>query len=277
MTTKHERYALRTIPNSCTEANDFFEHYSAFKHGCHEASDFYANALAVLVTSMLAECADGSNEPLIFTSPPFAAIPSASHYLTERLMTRLQADNPAVSPLSYIPLRKRAAGRRHDYSRLAPADRAASQTVQVELFIDPPPELRRRHIIVVNDLRVTGHQEYVLGEYLTRKLNPRRITWFYLGEVASELARIRPDIENRLNLANLPTADDYVNFLFAATWSPTARGVRRLLDLPGPLIRQVLLSMTPESTVELAELAQAELLRSAREILMLIEHETSST
>jgi hypothetical protein len=271
--TTQQRYALHTLSDSRAAGfGDFFEHYSAFKHGGHNAAQRYASALAGLVISTMAERAA---DPIVLTSPPFAAIPSASHYLAERLAAELQISNSSGSPPAYIPTRKRAAGLRHDYSRLAPEDRAASQDDQASLLIDPPPGLRHHHIAVVNDLRVTGHQERVLSDYLIRTASPTRITWFYLGEVSTQLAHTSPDIENRLNLAMLTTADTYVSFLCESSWSPTARGVRRLLELPDPLIRQVLSSMAADKVVQLAGLAEAELLCSAHEIIALSQVESS--
>jgi hypothetical protein len=275
MTTENQRYALHAVHDISTDAGHFLAHYSAFKHGDHEAAEFYAVALAELVANTLTESADGLSAPFVLTSPPFAAIPSASHYLAERLITRLNADRASVSLLSYIPLRKRAAGGRHDYSQLAPSDRAASQTRQAELFVDPPPGLRHRHIVVVNDMRVTGHQERVLSDYISQNLSPERVSWLYLAEVAPELARTSPDIENRLNLAGLPTADDYLQFLSSSLWSPTARGVRRILALPVPMIRQVLSSIAHERVVELVELVEAERLGPAGDLLALVDREAS--
>lgn len=276
MTNDH-RVCLLTISDLQTATSSVaLQGYSQFKHGGHEAIDRYASQLAahlVTVPQALAQSEIAS----VVTSPPFAAIPSASHYLAQSLYTKMRTAG-LWREHEYVPLRKSPTGMGRDYSALALADRSRSQEQQMALLGDLPAAfVDAGHIIVVNDLRATGRQQHSLTEYLRLSATPERVTWLYIAELSAELGQGSPDVEHLLNIQEMQTDEDFLAFLVQDHWSPTARSMRRLLCLPHELLAVAMTDLPFSTVLELAALAEAEQLCSREELLRLTGREVNES
>lgn len=240
--------------------------YGRFKHGGEQAIDAYAAALAEHIASGPADGPLLADAPATVTSPPFAAIPSASHYLAEALCGLLVRGG-RWRHHAFVPLRKRATGEVTDYARLDRSARERSQERLASLVTGLPDGFDRPHVIVVNDVRVTGQQERLLERYLRSHTGATTLSWIYLAELSEELAAADPATEHRLNTIGTATDEELIAFLAAGAWRPTARLVRRMLTTDPRVMREGLGHLAHDRVREVARLAEAEGLCTALDVM----------
>lgn len=284
--TRHYRLAVQTVAAADDAAAlPMLGSYGRFKHGDLAAITDYARLLAArLATDPAFNDQARRARRLVITSPPFARLPSASHYLGEQV-ARVLGKHASV-PTSgmtilagppYVPLRSRPSSTSRDYARLDAIERADAQRQQLALLADVPDQLAGAEaIVVVNDARVTGSQELALRRFLDFRSSAASIGWAYIVDVDPGPAQHQPRIEDLLN-QHAMSDDDFISGIAAATWCPTSRGVRRALSLPHESLRKVRDALGPDRCSELVVLARGEGLErtpSYRRALAVLETST---
>jgi hypothetical protein len=185
--------------------------YSLFKHGDerwarrfgHEVADFLVDAEADLFDRIRP---DG----VLVASFPYKYVPTAAALMVDHAATRLNhllsdQNKPSVGYLHVFKYPWQASGE-HYFAYMEKEDRRRILN-NVALSVDED-RLRDAHLIVVDDIRVTGATEDKFLELLYRVEGLRSLTVVYLCEVERAVAEADPAIEGRLNQCKVKDLDD---------------------------------------------------------------------
>jgi hypothetical protein len=217
--------------------------YSRYKYGSLTATDAFARALGAALGERHPEVARGPR--LLMTSSPYAYVPTAATTLARRLRPLLNAAR-AGHGLSPAPLVQvdRIATSAGDYGTLSAQARdrhMAANALSFRRF--RPEQVRGAHLLVVDDVRVTGaHQRCLMRASEELPLAAR--TFLYIASFHGPAGvGFDPTQEDALNHAAVRTLADLAAIVAAGDFAWNVRACKFMLnpanhgDLPGFLRR----------------------------------------
>jgi hypothetical protein len=226
--------------------------YSRYKYGSVAAAETFARALGAAFCEAHRELALAPR--LLMASSPYAHVPAAATALARGLQPVLNAAR-AANRLDPVPLLRvdRIAASAGDYGTLSAQARDLHMAANVLSFRRFPPEqVRGAHLLVVDDVRVTGaHQRCLMRASEAMPFAAR--TFLYIAAFPGQPGGcFDPAQEDALNHAAVKTLDQLAEIVEAEdfTWnvrvckftlSPANRGElpRFLRRMPDWFIRDL--------------------------------------
>jgi hypothetical protein len=211
--------------------------YSRYKYGSVAAAEAFARDLATAFWEGRPEFARAPR--LLLASSPYARVPAAATTLARRLQPRLNAARARYgldpAPLMQI---ERAAASAGDYGTLSAQARdqlMAANALSFRRF--KPAQVRGAHLLVVDDVRVTGaHQRCLMRASEALPLAAR--AFLYVADFAGSSpsgtgdGRLDPALEDALNHAAVKTLDDLAAIVEAGDFTWNVRACKFALN-PG--------------------------------------------
>lgn len=198
--------------------------YGALKIGDAAAVDAYARLLAPRAGSRLHQLAAATD--WLLASTPMHVLPAASNLLASRVQELMRECSPRLRVES-LGMTRAPIGDRFLEDHYSCLNRAQRETHVDRTFesvvLDRP--LLNAHVLVINDVRVTGAQERRLAALLKSK-GVRRVHWQYLCCFAEQVA---PDTEDGLNSVGVASDEAFVRHLSKPDHTLTTKCVWRLL------------------------------------------------
>jgi len=187
--------------------------YSRYKYGSITAAETFARALGAAFCAAHPEFALAPR--LLMASSPYAHVPAAAAMLARGLRPVLNAAR-AANGLAPVPLLRvdRVGTSAGDYGTLSAHDRDSHMAANVLSFRRfPPGQVRGAHLLIVDDVRVTGaHQRCLMRASAALPFATR--TFLYIAAF-----RVQPDFEpaqeDALNHAAVKTLDDLAEIVEA--------------------------------------------------------------
>jgi hypothetical protein len=203
--------------------------YSRYKYGSVAAAEAFARALGGAFWACRPELAGVPR--LLLTSSPYTYVPTAATTLARSLQPVLNGVRAGAglppAPLVQVDRIGTSAG---DYGTLsAPARdrRMAANVLSFRRF--PPDQVRGAHLLVVDDVRVTGaHQRSVMRASEDIPFLAR--TFLYIACFRSASSRFDPTQENALNHAAVRTLGDLAGIVADGDFSWNVRVCKFVLD-----------------------------------------------
>jgi hypothetical protein len=213
--------------------------YSRYKYGSVTAADTFARDLVA---------AFGERHPglawaprLLMTSSPYACVPTAATTLARRMRPALN-EARARYGLSPVPLVQvdRIGSSAGDYGTLSAAardQRMAASTLSFRRF--RPDQVRDAHLLVIDDVRVTGaHQRCLMRA--SEELPLRSRAFLYIASFSGPAdGDLDPTLEDALNHAAVTTLDDLAQIVETGDFAWNVRVCKFALS---PVNRHDLLS-----------------------------------
>jgi hypothetical protein len=189
------------------------ERYSSYKYGSTAAAEWFAQRLAA---AFLARNPHAMGLPrVLIASSPYHLVPAASAALARGFRTAFNAERTAATGLAAAPLVQieRMVTTTGDYGVLSAGAREECMAANALSFTRlNRHDLRGAHLIVVDDVKVTGaHQRCLIRASRELPLGSR--TFLYTAAVSGADAGFDPAMEHRLNHARIKTLDDFAGML----------------------------------------------------------------
>jgi predicted amidophosphoribosyltransferase len=189
------------------------ERYSSYKHGSTAAAEWFAQRLAA---AFLARNPQAMGFPrVLIASSPYHLVPAASAALARGFRTAFNAARTAATGLAAAPLVQieRMVTTTGDYAVLSAGAREECMAANSLSFSKlNRHELHGAHLIVVDDVKVTGaHQRCLIRASRELPLGSR--TFLYTAAVSGADASFDPAMEHRLNHARISTLEDFAAML----------------------------------------------------------------
>jgi len=241
-----------------------YRNYPAMKLGQRRPIDFFSRKLCVIAAELLQ---NGRNQNWTITAPPYYYLPSAANLLSRRIHDLLLQQGFILSlnelrhnPQQPIAIRSQEEFKNYyDYSknnldqRIAERQRA-QQTLDTHGLI---PRFKDRSVIIINDINVTGTQQYFMQQTLDR-LQVHACFWLYIFDVEKALAKRHPEVEHQINHSQIKDLDSYAKILANGQTEHTARCISRLFNENIGDFRYLIASLNTETRTRLYQLAQRE-------------------
>jgi hypothetical protein len=212
-----------SLPFSATQ-------YSRYKYGSAAAAEAFARALGEAICACRPELARAPR--LLMTSSPYTYVPTAATALARRLQPVLNAARTGAglppAPFVQIDRLDPAAG---DYGMLSAQARDRRMAANVLSFGRfPLDQVRGAHLVVVDDVRVTGaHQRCVTRASEDMPLGAR--TFLYIACFRHPVGgRFDPTQEDALNHAAVRTLGDLAQIVAGGDFSWNVRVCKFVLD-----------------------------------------------
>jgi hypothetical protein len=215
--------------------------YSRYKYGSVTAAEAFARDLATAFWESRPELARAPR--LLLASSPYAHVPAAATTLARRLQPRLNAARArcGLDPAPLVQI-ERAATSAGDYGTLSAQARdqlMAANALSFRRF--KPAQVRGAHLLVVDDVRVTGaHQRCLMRASEALPLAAR--TFLYVAAFSGISpsgtgsgtgdGRLDPALEDALNHAAVKTLDDLAAIVEAGDFTWNVRACKFALN-PG--------------------------------------------
>jgi len=197
--------------------------YSRYKYGSVAAAETFARALGAAFCEAHPELTLAPR--LLMASSPYAHVPAAATTLARRLQPVLNAAR-ARNGLAPVPLLRvdRISTSAGDYGTLSAQARdlhMAANALSFRRF--RPAQVRGAHLLVVDDVRVTGaHQRCLMRASEDLPLAARM--FLYIAAVPRQLnGRFDPAQEDTLNHAAVKTLDDLAGIVAAGDFAWNVR------------------------------------------------------
>ncbi len=217
-----------------TSGGDFsLEGYSLFKHGDerwarrfgHEIADFLMDAESDLFARV-------RSDEVLVASFPYKYVPTAAALMVDHTVTRLNhilsgENKPAVGYLHAFKYPWWPSGEHY----VAHMEEEARRRIldNVELSVDKD-RLRGAHLIIVDDIRVTGATQDKFLQLLYRVEGLRSLTVVFLCNVDPAVAKADPAVEGRLNQHTVKTLDDVAAIVATGEFRWNIRVVKFVLE-----------------------------------------------
>jgi hypothetical protein len=203
--------------------------YSRYKYGSVAAAEAFACALG----EAFRECRpDLVRAPrLLITSSPYTYVPTAATTLARSLQPVLNAARARVGlpPAPFVQIDRivTSAGDYGTLSAQARDRRMAANVLSFRRF--PPDRVRGAHLLVVDDVRVTGaHQRCVMRASEDLPFLAR--TFLYIAWFRPASSRFDPAQENVLNHAAVRTLSDLAGIVTGGDFSGNVRVCKFILN-----------------------------------------------
>lgn len=207
-----------TLSSLCSRPFDFTD-YSRYKYGSAEAADAYARMLcsAFLVRHRrLAHL-----RRLLVTASPYRYVPTAANEVAIRFAAMLTAERGEHGlPAARVVRTERMTVPAGDYGTLPAADRTrlmADNALSLDRF---RPYADGAHLIVVDDVKVTGAHQRCL-QLASDPLPLRSRMFMHIAAFDVDAAQLDPGIEDTLNHSAVKTLGDLADIARAPdfTWN----------------------------------------------------------
>jgi hypothetical protein len=216
--------------------------YSKYKYGSTVAADWFARMLGPAFLDRYPGLAQLPR--LLIASSPYHHVPTAANALAVRFATVLNAARAGrgLPPVPLVQIERMAASA-GDYGTLPAEARARLMAANALSFDRLRPYADGAHLIVVDDVKVTGaHQRCLTRASETLPLGSR--TFLHIAAFDGAGAeRLDPALEDRLNHAVISTLDDLASLARDSDFTWNVRVCKFLLgpanrgQLPSFLIR----------------------------------------
>jgi len=216
--------------------------YSRYKYGSTVAAGWFARTLG---QAFLDRCPRLAHQPrLLIASSPYRRVPTAANALAVRFAAVLNVARAGrglpPAPLVHI---ERIAASSGDYGTLPAEARTRLMAVNALSFDRLRPSADGAHLIVVDDVKVTGaHQRCLIRASATLPLGSR--TFVHIAAFDSAGAQpLDPALEDSLNHAVISTLDDLADIVRDSDFTWNVRVCKFLLcpasrgELPSFLVR----------------------------------------
>ena len=260
-------YALHTITTLPLDPRfPLFAHYPAMKIGVRESVRYYASLLAPLATEIITS--EPETMEWVVTAPPLYAIPAGANLLAwevYRILAGSAASHLSIREVNIryalpIPSMTRHLLPGDDYSSSGIDHRIRNRQALHEGEGAPkldPADFRGSAVLYVNDINVTGTQQYYMQRALDA-VHPASIHWLYVIQVDPSLGRSNPEVEYSLNYLNLDSFEDFAEIVARADIEYTSRCVARLFAYPQAQLEPLFRSLEATRRKRLHLLASAE-------------------
>jgi hypothetical protein len=225
--------------------------YSRYKYGSAAAADSFARALGQAFLDRYGRLADQPR--LLIAAAPYRRVPTAANALAVRFATVLN-DARAGRGIPPAPLVRieRIAATSGDYGTLPAEARTRLMAANALSFDRLRPHAHGAHLIVVDDVQVTGaHQRCLIRASETLPFASRTFAHIAaFGPAGPE--RPDPALEDRLNHAAVSTLDDLAEIVTGADFTWNVRVCKFLLGpanrdglpsfltrMPDPFVREL--------------------------------------
>jgi hypothetical protein len=204
--------------------------YSRYKYGSVAAAEAFAQALAAAFVERHPELARAPR--LLMASSPYTFVPTAATTLARGLRPVLNAARArsglAAAPLVQVDRASPAAGDYGTLSAQARDRRMAANALSFRRF--RPDQVRGAHLLVVDDVRVTGaHQRCLMRASDELPIAAR--TFLYIASFAGPAnGCFDPTQEDALNHAAVKTLDDLAEIVEAGDFAWNVRVCKFVLD-----------------------------------------------
>ena len=231
---------------------EIFRQYPAFKLGVTASVRHYARLLLPLVKRLIAKNSEYTD--WILTGPAIAAQTLAGANLLSRELFdlhRQDEDELTTKALALIDIEynnEKTAS--IDYAKLDFADRVTERE-RLNSRLVSNSNFRGRPILFINDICVTGAQQYAMQQYFERA-GAAGVTWLYLVVVDPEVGRMNPKIEWEINFAPF---EDLLRMMSREQIQFTGKCMTRVMNLSSAELEQVLRALDVERRTRLLELA----------------------
>jgi hypothetical protein len=180
-------------------------HYSEFKYGRRDLAEFYGALIAQLLETHLRKIRF-KGEPIVVIGTPYKRIPNAARMLAITAEHQLRS---AGLPTRYSSIyqHRLAVG---DYGRLSAEERDQRNGAK-KRYADPD-DFIGRHVVVVDDVRITGSIERSIAQLL-HGIPVLSQTYINLVKLDEEVARANPQLENDLNHQSVRNLDDIIRIM----------------------------------------------------------------
>jgi hypothetical protein len=204
--------------------------YSRYKYGSVTAAETFARALGIAFSERHPELARAPR--LLMASSPYTYVPTAATTLARSLQPLLNAARTrhrlAPAPLVQVDRISTSAG---DYGTLSAQARKrhmAANTLSFRQF--QPDQVRNAHLLIVDDVRVTGaHQRCLMRASEELPLAAR--TFVYIASFLSPMdGCFDPAQEDALNHAAIKTLDDLAGIVEADDFAWNVRVCKFVLN-----------------------------------------------
>jgi hypothetical protein len=204
--------------------------YSRYKYGSVAAAEVFAQALAAAVAERHPELACAPR--LLMASSPYTYVPTAATTLARRLQPVLNAARARCglpgAPLVQVDRVTPADGDYGTLSASAREGRMAANALSFRRF--PPGRVCGAHLLIVDDVRVTGaHQRCLMRASDELPLAAR--AFLYLASFGSPAGGgVDPTQEDALNHAAVRSLDDLAGIVEADDFAWNVRVCKFVLD-----------------------------------------------
>jgi hypothetical protein len=224
--------APRLAANGCCPLPFSPARYSRYKYGSVSATEAFARALGTAFCERHPEAAFAPG--LLVTSSPYAHVPAAATTLARRVQPVLNAARArrevAPAPLLQVERISASAG---DYGTLSAPDRDRHMAANALSFSRFRPEqLCGAHLLVIDDVRVTGaHQRCLMRASEDLPLAAR--TFLYIADFVDPLdGSFDPAQEDALNHAAVKSLDDLADLVESGDFAWNVRVCKFALSPP---------------------------------------------
>lgn len=218
------------------------ESYARFKYGHVPPAVTYGRGLARLIGDELFELA--GTDPIRVVSAPYKHLPTASHGIARALVGALSReavirrgrDAPMLVPFFKSRLSD------DGYARASHADRQrelARQGFRVDEML-----IRGAHVLIVDDLRITGSAEQATGRFL-EALAPEGTWYLHAARLAAGLGRSDPGLESEINQSVPHGAHDLLRDMSAGEFALNTRVLRHMLEYESDAEFSLILQRAP--------------------------------
>lgn len=249
---------------------DLYRHYPGMKLGQWQQIDFFSKKLSYLVTHILRQDADtGAGNPAgdwVITAPAFYHLPSAANLLARRVHALLQLQGFSLSLLEpRLNQQQVAVSSQYDfnltnnYSKSQLAQRVR-QRQKVQDLVENDDQLKQfsqRKVITINDIYVTGTQQYFMQKALDA-VAVKDCHWLYIFKLENGLARRHPEIEFDINNHGVNDIRSFAAILNDEQTTHTTRCLSRLFAESMDNFYQLISLLEPEAKARIFSQAQAE-------------------
>jgi hypothetical protein len=203
--------------------------YSRYKYGSATAADSFARALGQAFLDRYRQLADQPR--LLIAASPYRRVPTAANALAVRFAVVLNEARAGrgipPAPLVHI---ERIAASSGDYGTLPAEARTRLMAANALSFDRLRPHARGAHLIVVDDVTVTGaHQRCLISASEPLPLASRTFAHIAaFGRAGTE--RPDPALEDRLNHAAVSTLDDLAEIVADTDFTWNVRVCKFLLS-----------------------------------------------
>lgn len=198
--------------------------YSRFKHGDALVAHEYGTRLAHLAADVLA---GHRPAPVVVTSSGYHIAPTAANSLLAPFVATLTS----LTGLDVTTTKT-------DRTRPSPRDYAAMNELERRRAIEgtltaSAADVAGAHVLAIDDVRVTGLHEDAMNAALERA-GVGHVDHLYVLDASA--LRHRPDIEARLNRAQVTSVTDLAALVVEPSFTPNTRVARMVLSAPNDLL-----------------------------------------
>jgi hypothetical protein len=200
--------------------------YSHFKYGFTPPAVEYGQRLAAHIAGQLDEVAGA--EPITIVSAPYKYLPTASHAVAQALIAELsyRIVLSRREPPVLVPFFKSRVGS-SNYAKSDHEYRLKSLAT-LGLRIDES-RVRGAHVVVVDDIRITGSAEKATAQYL-ESLQPASIWSLHVARFDEAIGKAYPGLEDELNQTVAHTPEVILQQVADGEFQLNTRVLRLILE-----------------------------------------------